>query len=112
MERGGGDDGAASSRGGFRWELLAVLMASLLLFLGVQLWRRIRDVDPLQRCASAYENVHTAVDSGLVDGIAVRSPDQPGRTTCGALRGAGRLERLPRRTGPGLLPPRPQPGTR
>lgn len=108
MERAGGGD-ETGSRGVFRWELLAVLMAGLLLFLGVQLWRRIRDVDPLQRCVSAYENVHTAIDSGLVDRMAVRWPDRSDRTTCGALRSAGRLERLPRRGGPGLLPPRPQP---
>jgi hypothetical protein len=92
----------------FRWEVLALLMAGLLLFLGVQLWRRIRDVDSLQRCVSAYENVHTAVDSGLVDRMPVRWPDRSARTTCGALQSAGRLERLPRRGGPGLLPPRPQ----
>ena len=34
MERAGGED-QPGSRGVFRWELLAVLMASLLLFLGV-----------------------------------------------------------------------------
>jgi hypothetical protein len=92
----------------FKWELLALMMAALLLLLGVQLWRRIRDVDPLQRCASAYENVHTAVDSGLVDRMAVRWPTRADHSTCGKLRSAGRLERVPRRGGPGLLPPKPQ----
>jgi hypothetical protein len=93
----------------FKWELLPLVMGGLLLFLGWQLWRRIRDVDPLQRCASAYENVHTAVDSGLVDRMAVRWPERADRTSCGELRSAGRLNRLPRRQGgAGLLPPRPE----
>ena len=99
-ERGGGV---------FRWEAVALFMGALLLFLAFQLWRRIRDVDPLQRCAGSYENVHTAVDSGLVDRIPVRWPDRATRTTCGALRTGGELERLPRRQRGGLLPPRPQP---
>jgi hypothetical protein len=84
-------------------------MGVLLLLLAVQLWQRIRNVDPLQRCAAAYENVHTAVDSGLVDGIAVRWPARSDRTSCGALRAAGHLQHIPRRQGSGLLPPRPQP---
>ena len=111
MEAGtAGAPGPPPETGGvFRWEVLALLMGGLLLFLGYQLWRRIQDVDPLQRCAGAYENVHTAVDTGLVDGIEVRWPQRADRTTCGALRAAGQLSRLPRRPGGGLLPPRPQP---
>lgn len=85
-------------------------MAGLLLLLAVQLWRRLESVDPLQRCVGAYENVHTAVDSSLVDGIAVRWPDRQTHTTCGALRDAGELARVPKRrpTGGGMLPPPPQ----
>lgn len=100
---------STEERGGFRWELLALLMGALLLFMGYQVWRRVQGVDPRVRCASAYQNVHTAVDSGLVDRIGVRWPRHEDRTTCGALRGEGRLENLPRRPGAGFLPPRPQP---
>ena len=72
-------------------------MGALLFFLGFQMWRRIQNVDPRQRCESAYENVHTAVDSGLVDRIEVGWPQRADRTTCGALRLKGELMRLPRR---------------
>lgn len=98
----------SAGRGAFRWELVVLVMGALLLFLAYQLWRRIQDVDQRQRCQGAYENVHTAVDSGLVDGIVVRWPDRDTRTTCGALRRSGELSRLPRRQpGGGLMPPRP-----
>lgn len=94
----------------FRWELVVALMAALLLLLAFQLWRRLDSVDPLQRCVGSYENVHTAVDTSLVDRIVVRWPDRQTRTTCGALRQAGELARVPRRTpsGGGLMPPRPR----
>lgn len=106
--RGGAETGPPAETGAFRWEWVAVLMAALLVLLTFQLWRRVRDVDPLQRCAGAYENVHTALDTSLVDRIEVRRPDRAGRTTCGELRAAGELERLPRTRGPaGVLPPRP-----
>lgn len=97
-------------RGFFRWHIVVALMAGLLLLLGVQLWRRLERVDPLQRCVGAYEGVHTAVDSSLVDRIVVRWPDRDTRTTCGALRSGGQLDRVPRRapSGGGLLPPPPQ----
>ncbi|NJD09067.1 MAG: hypothetical protein FIB01_01035 [Gemmatimonadetes bacterium] len=104
-----GTTGEPAERGGFRWELVALLMGGLLLFMGYQVWRRIRDVDPLERCAAAYDHVHTAVDSGLVDRIDVRWPGPRDRTNCGALRAGGRLQTLPRRPGGGQLPPRPQP---
>lgn len=84
-------------------------MCALMLLLGVQLWRRLDRIDPVRRCASAYEGVHTAVDSGLVDRIEVRWPDRQTRTTCGALRTSGELDRLPKRQpGGGMLPPRPR----
>lgn len=94
----------------FRWEWIVVLMAGLLLLLGVQLWRRLDSVDPLQRCVGAYDNVHTAVDSSLVDRITVRWPDRQTRTTCGVLREAGELARVPKRrpTGGGIMPPPPR----
>jgi hypothetical protein len=94
----------------FKWELIVVFMGGLMLLLAFQLWRRLDRVDPLLRCAGAYEGVHTAVDSSLVDRISVRWPDRDTRTTCGALREAGELARLPRRqpTGGGIMPPRPR----
>jgi hypothetical protein len=100
-------DPLSAGRRTLRWELVVVFMALLLLFLGFQLWRRIQGVDPRLRCAGAYENVHTAVDSSLVDGISVHWPDRATRTTCGQLRASGALETLPRRPQGGILPPRP-----
>jgi hypothetical protein len=104
-----GPDSGADRRGTFRWEVVAGIMALLLLLLSFQLWRRIRSVDPRQRCAGAYQNVHTAVDTTLVDGIEVGWPERTDRTTCGALRAAGELDRIPvRAPGGGVLPPPPQ----
>lgn len=94
-------------RGCFRWELVVAFMALLLVMLGYQLYRKLEGVDPLQRCKGAYDNVHTAVDTSLVDGIAVRVADT--RTTCGALRHGGQLDSLAPRgpQGGGLMPPPP-----
>lgn len=102
------EDGGGS--GFFRWQIVVLAMAGLLLLMAVQLWRRLDRIDPLQRCVGAYEGVHTALDSSLVDRIGVRWPDRETRTTCGALRTGGQLDRVPRRDpgGGGLLPPPPR----
>jgi hypothetical protein len=99
-----------SGNGGFfRWQLVAGLMAAVMVLLAFILWRRLERVDPLGRCVTAYESARTATDTSLVDGIRVPTPDRSGRITCGELRTTGALENVPRvRRGPGLLPPRPQ----
>lgn len=103
-ERDGDDD-----RRTFKWQYLAVVLAGMMVFLGFQLWRRLENVDPLRRCVGAYVNVHTAVDSSMVDRMRVRSNDGRGKITCGELRSRGALRNVPRQpSGGGLLPPRPQ----
>lgn len=95
--------------GFFRWQLVAALLAGVMLLLAFTLWRRLEHVDPRGRCVAAYESSRTPVDSSLVDGIRVATPDRTGHTTCGALRAAGALENVPsRQQRPGLMPPRPQ----
>ena len=100
---------AETTQGFFRWELVVLIMGGLLLLLAFQLWRKLDNVDPLRNCAGKYDNVHTAVDTSLVDGIVVRWPDRETKTTCGALRRAGELQNVPRPrpTGGGIMPPPP-----
>ncbi|MEO5510330.1 MAG: hypothetical protein ABIS27_06840 [Longimicrobiales bacterium] len=82
---------------GCRFIIGATLILSVMLLLCSILWKRVRQVDPLQRCSTAYKSSYTAVDTTLVDRIRVRTPQGDGRTTCGQLREAGRVNHVPPR---------------
>jgi hypothetical protein len=95
---GSANDEAVASRSvlpGCRFALGAILILVAMLMLCGVLWRRVHQVDPLQRCAVAYKSSYTAVDTTLVDRIKVRTPDGQGRTTCGRLREEGRVNHVP-----------------
>lgn len=81
---------------GFRFEWVVALLTIVMGILAYSLWMRIQQVDPLRRCADAFESSYTAVDTTLVDRMKVT--DSTGvRTTCGALRESGAIDQLPRR---------------
>ena len=80
---------------GFRFIFVATLALFVMFILAAILWQRIRSVDPVRRCANAYNSSHTAIDTTLVDRINVRTPDGAGRTTCAELRHSGLVDRLP-----------------
>ena len=82
---------------GFRFEIVVVILTIVMVVLFVLLIVRIREVDPVRRCADAYESSYTAVDTTLVDRMKVRNRDGGGRTTCAAVRESGAIDSLPRR---------------
>jgi hypothetical protein len=91
------DVGQGSKVGGFHWMGLFVVGFLLMGFLSLTLWHRVMQVDPVQRCADAYESSYTKVDTTLVDRMSVRSPTGGPHTTCGVLRLNGSVDKLPRR---------------
>ncbi len=94
---GGTTDGIERSRlPGCRSLVVMAMMVGLIVLLASILWQRIRQVDPVRRCANAYNSSHTPIDTTLVDRINVRTPDGTARTTCGELRQGGVVDRLPR----------------
>ena len=82
---------------GFRFEIVVVLLTIVMGVLAASLYVRIQRVDPVRRCADAYESSYTAVDTTLVDRMKVRKRDGGGRTTCAVLRAGGAIDSLPRR---------------
>lgn len=92
-----GDEAALEGHGGFRWQIIPVIMVVFMALLATILWRRVQQVDPVQRCADAYESSYTAIDTTLVDRMRVRAPDGNGRTSCGVLRLNGTVNTVPRR---------------
>ena len=82
---------------GFRFEIVVVLLTIVMAVLAYSLYIRVQQVDPVRRCADAYESSYTAVDTTLVDRMKVRNTEGGGRTTCAALRASGAIDQLPRR---------------
>jgi hypothetical protein len=93
-----GDAGSGDPRsGGFIWQIIPVLMLVIIGLLAMTLYRRVAAVDPVRRCADAYESSYTPVDTTLVDRIKVRTLDRTSHTTCGELRASGAVRMLPKR---------------
>lgn len=95
------DDGLAEGdepqSGGFIWQIIPVLMLIIMGLLAMSLYRRVAMVDPVRRCADAFESSYNPTDTMLSDRIKVRTPDRAGHTTCGQLRASGALHLLPKR---------------
>jgi hypothetical protein len=81
---------------GYVWHALIVVGTIAMLLMVFSLWRRVRQINPVERCAHAYWSSYTAVDTGLVDAMKVRSPDGNGHTTCEVLRKNGAVNTVPR----------------
>ncbi len=79
---------------GCRFFFVTGLMLVVMFIMGMIVYQRIRNVDPVRRCSNAYKSSYTAVDTTLVDRIRVRTPDGSGRTTCAELRKSGAVDRL------------------
>jgi hypothetical protein len=82
---------------GFRFEIVVAILTIVMVVLAASLYVRIQQVDPVRRCADAYESSYTAVDTTLVDRMKVKKRDGRGRTTCAAVRASGAIDSLPRR---------------
>ena len=82
---------------GFRFEIVVAILTIIMVVLAASLYVRIQQVDPVRRCADAYESSYTAVDTTLVDRMKVRNRNGGGRTTCAELRERGAIDSLPRR---------------
>jgi hypothetical protein len=97
--RSGEDGETAADSGkilaGCRFIFVTAMALFVMFILATILWLRIRNVDPVRRCANAYNSSYTAIDTTLVDRINVRTPDGAGRTTCAELRHGGLIDRLP-----------------
>jgi hypothetical protein len=87
--------------------VLIFMSALVMSVLAITLWKRLTGVDPLVRCAAAYESSYTAVDTSLVDRIKVNKPNTKIRTTCRELRLNGAINSVPRDK---LRAKRPRPG--
>jgi hypothetical protein len=88
------DEPASST--GYVWHAMVTVSTLAMILLALSLWRRMRLIDPVERCAHAYWSSYNPVDTMLVDRMKVRAPDGNGRTTCEVLRKNGAINRVPK----------------